>query len=187
VVRAGQRAVLTVLRSFLVAALAGALVTLVLLASLKLAELPHTEPLVASDAAGATSERWLVEGKDRLAATGPGVEAWPRDISPLVDPELRGLSVTTMKVRNTAGTVIGVASRIVAIESADSTPRIWWSFVVGERGTLAAQITDASQPAAGRLLGGTRSFAGAAGAFVEQARADGGYEIRLVRGTVALQ
>jgi hypothetical protein len=143
-------------------------------------ELPRAEPVLVSDSSGVTSERWIVSGKDRLAATGPGIEPWPRDISSLADPELRGLSVATMKVRNSAGTVIGVASRIVASESVDSTPSIWWSFVVGERGTLAAQIADASRRDAGRLLGGTRSFAGVAGTFREQARDDGGYEVRLV-------
>jgi hypothetical protein len=172
------------LRSFLIAALAGTIVTIALLANLKLTELPRAQPLLVSEPGGVTSERWIVTGKDRLAATGPGIEAWPRDISPLADPELHGLSVTTMKVRNTEGTVIGVASRIVASESADSTPRIWWSFVVGERGTLAAQIPDTSQRDAGRLLGGTRSFAGVAGTFGEQARDDGGYEVRLVRDPV---
>ena len=175
------------LRRFLVAALAGAIVTVVLLASVKLVKLPHTAPLLTSSVGGRTSERWIVESADRLASTGPGVEAWPRDILPLDDAELRGLSVTTMKVRDTAGTVIGVASRIVGIESAESAPRIWWSFVIGDRGTLAAQIPDATRLDAGRLLGGTRSFAGVAGTFLERALADGGYEIRFVRAAVAHQ
>jgi hypothetical protein len=169
------------LRSFLLAALAGALVTVVLLANLELVPVPHIEPRIVSDSSGATSERWIVEPADRLAATGAGVEPWPRSISSLDDPELSGLSVATMKIRDTTGTVIGVASRIVASESPGSPPRVWWSFVVGDRGTLAAWITDAAQPGSGRLLGGTRSFAGAAGLFLEQARADGGYELRLLR------
>jgi hypothetical protein len=173
------------LRSFLIAALAGAMVTVVLLANLEPVQLPHVEARIVSDSGGATSERWIVAAADRLAATGSGVDAWPRDISPLGDAGLLGLSVTTMKVRDTAGTVIGVASRIVASESAGSSPRTWWSFVIAERGTLAAQIRNAAQPEDGRLIGGTRSFAGAAGAFLELARADGGYEVRLLRDPVA--
>jgi hypothetical protein len=173
-----------VLRRFLLAALAGAIGTLVLLANLKLVELPHIAPLLTSGEHGDLFESWIVEARDRLASTGPGVAAWPRDILPLDDAELRGLSVTTMKVRDTAGTVIGVASRIVGIEATESAPSIWWSFVIGDRGTLAAQIPDATRVDDGRLLGGTSSFAGVEGAFLERPLADGGSEIRFVRAAI---
>jgi hypothetical protein len=174
-----------VLRAFLIAALAGAIAALAALASVDLVELPHYEPRVTRDATGVSLERWIVNSADRLAATGADVEPRPPDVARLTDPELVGVSVTTMKVRDTDGSVIGVASRIVARGSAGATPATWWSFVMGDRGTLAAYVPDATHPDAGQLLGGTRTFADVTGTFVEQARTDGGFALSLRREPTA--
>jgi hypothetical protein len=186
VVRAGERAVLTtVLRTFVLAALAGAIATLAVLANVKLVHVPLYEPRIVREQTGAALERWVVEPVDRLAVTGAGGEPRPADIVQLTEPALEGLSVATMKVRDTAGTVIGVASRVVAREAAGSMPATWWSFVMGERGTLATYVPDSTQPDTGRLLGGTRTFAGIAGSFTEHARPEGGYDLAILRETAA--
>jgi hypothetical protein len=170
-----------VLRTFAIAMAGGAVAALVLLGSVDLVDVPHFEPRLEPDVSGATLERWVIEPADRLAVTGTGVQPRPAGISPLTDPVLEGVAVATMKVRDSGGTVIGVASRIVARELEGAPPAAWWSFVMGERGTLAAQLPSATEPAGGRLLGGTRTFAGVAGRFVEHTRADGGYELQVWR------
>lgn len=169
------------LRSFLIAAFAGAVLTAALLHFLHPVVVPRVEPVIARDATGATTERWTATATDRLAATGQGVQPFPASIVPLDDPRLASLGVETLKIRDAQGEVIGVASRIAAVER-DGGPRaVWWTFVMGLRGTLAAHAPDEAAAGGGRLVGGTRSFAGIAGRLVERRRADGGYDLAVLR------
>ena len=164
------------------AAVLGAAAALVGLGSFDLVEVPQqTAQVEPASGAGPMTERGEVEARDRVAATGEGLQPVPAGIAPIDDARLAGLAVATMKVRDASGEVIGVASRIAAHEHDPTRRAVWWTFVVGPRGTLAAWLPDQSAPGDGRLLGGTRSFEGASGQFAEEALADGGYRLRLTR------
>lgn len=169
------------LRIFAIAALAGAVLTLALLHFAKPVAVPWVEPVITRDSDEVVTERWTAMAADRVAATGQGVQPFPTSIVPLTDPRLASLGVETLKIRDAQGEVIGVASRIAAAER-DGGPRaVWWTFVMGLRGTLAAHATDEGAAGDGRLVGGTRSFAGVAGRLVERRRDDGGYDLAVLR------
>ena len=169
-------------RTFLIAVLAGALAAVIGLASFDLAGVSQQPAqLEPAGDAGTSTERWMIEARDRIAATGDGLQPVPAGIATLRDARLAGLNVATMKVRNVSGEVVGVASRITANEQDLGVRAVWWTFVMGTRGTLAAYLPDQAVTGGGQLLGGTRSFDRASGQFSEERQADGGYRLRLTR------
>lgn len=169
------------LRTFLIAIVVGAAATLAALAGVRLFEAPDQPAQLERSVGGGSIERWSVGAQDRLAVTGDVPQPLPAGIGRPAEARLAGLTVATMKVRDVRGEVIGVASRIGAAERAGGPRAVWWTFVMGARGTLAAHLPDEREPAAGRLIGGTRTFEGATGRFAEAPHAAGGYLLQIAR------
>lgn len=174
------------LRYSLTAALgfgAGAALALIGLAALPLVKLV-TIPALTEDAAAGIREQWTVRDGDLLAVTtGPqGLDtARPAGIGPLTEPRLAATEAATMKLRNSAGDVIGIASRLVG--PLGEGRAALWTFVLGPRGTLAAELAQADMDGHGRLVGGTVEFQSVQGQFSETPHPEPGlrYRLELVR------
>ncbi|MCC7410583.1 MAG: hypothetical protein IT495_02965 [Gammaproteobacteria bacterium] len=169
-----------VLRTGVVAGVAGATLALAALAIVPIASVPAIAPIIESTADGGHLEQWMVREEDLLAVTaGPQDPDPPRPpgIARLADERLAATGVATMKLRDRDGIVVGVASRLIAPE-ADARAALW-TFVLGTRGTLAAEVPQADVDGAGRLIGGTIDFAGVRGRFAEHARPEAGVRYRL--------
>ena len=158
---------------------AGVLLALVALAALPLVE-PVSVPALTEAGAAGTSEHWIVRDEDILAVTsGPaGTEpSAPAGIGPLTETRLAAADAVTMKLRNRDGVVIGIASRLEAPQG--SGRAALWTFVLGPRGTLAAEVTQAGIGEHGRLIGGTGEFQAVLGQFTESPRPEPGLRYRL--------
>jgi hypothetical protein len=171
--------------TFLASAVIGAGFALFGLGSVRLVR-PVVIPAIIEEAGdGRLIEHFVVRSDDLIAASADPNAASPRippGIVLLEDPALAGAEAQTMKLRNSEGQVIGIASRLVAAEGAARAA--WWTFVLGPRGTLAAQVADIEQPAQGRVLGGTVEFVAATGGFSEHASPAAGvvYELEVEQG-----
>jgi hypothetical protein len=86
-----------------------------------------------------------------------------------------------MKLRNSAGDVIGIASRLVGPQGEGRAAL--WTFVLGPRGTLAAELGQVDMDGRGRLVGGTGEFQALQGQFSETPHPEPGlsYRLELVR------
>lgn len=158
---------------------AGALLALGVLAVLPPAG-PAAIPAITAPGEDGPVEQWIVRDADVLAVTsGPaGREpAAPAGIGPLTEARLVATEAATMKIRNRAGAVIGIASRLIGPQG-DGRAALW-TFVLGPRGTLAAEVARADSDGHGRLAGGTGEFADLTGRFVEQPRPQPGLRWRL--------
>lgn len=141
---------------------AGAALALIGLATLPLVE-PVSIPALTEDAATGIREQWNVRDDDLLAVT--------------TEPRLAATEAATMKLRNSAGVVIGIASRLVGPQGEGRAAL--WTFVLGPRGTLAAELTQADLDGRGRLVGGTGEFQAVPGQFTETPHPEPGLRWRL--------
>lgn len=169
----------SVLRTGAVGFGTGAVLALGLFANLPLVR-PVSIPAITAPVATGTGEQWNVRDEDVLAVTtGPQGQdaAQPSGIGPLTDARLAAAEAATMKLRDRDGVVIGVASRLVAPQG-DSRGALW-TFVLGPRGTLAAELTLADVDGPGRLIGGTEEFEAVRGRLTERPRPEPGLRWRL--------
>jgi hypothetical protein len=170
-------------RTFLIGVLIGAVLTLAGLGTLRLAHVPRIAPIIETDAAGLPAERFLVGPDDLLTVSSQTGVAYPPAVKRLQGDRLADVEVATMKVRNARNEVIGVASRIAGADVEPGLRSVWWTFVLGRRGTLAAWLPDGDRPGDGTLAGGTADFEDASGQFAERTPAPGAYELTVRRGT----
>ncbi|MBM5812376.1 MAG: hypothetical protein FJ191_10495 [Gammaproteobacteria bacterium] len=130
---------------------------------------PESIQAIISPGEGGPVEQWFVRDADVLAVTsGPEgrEQLTPAGIGPLTEARLAGADAATMKIRNRDGAVIGIASRLAGTQGEDRAAL--WTFVLGRRGTLAAEVPSTDPGGRGRLAGGTEEFAAVTGRFTEQ-------------------